>query len=158
MKFHQWVWVIPVLSWGCVPAESDTPDYRVVADVQELMLRVLEPAAEAYWDAVGWVIRGDGEQEIVPANAEEWEEVRNAAFMIAESGNLLMMGGRALDQDSWIGMSQALVEVGRTAIDAAAVRNKDAVFNAGAEVYYVCTACHAKYAVGTLRPSDTRVN
>lgn len=158
MKIHQWFWFIPVVSWGCIPSESDAPDYRVVADIQVLMLAVLEPAAEAYWDAVGWVIDEDGEQEIVPANPEEWEKVRNAAFIIAESGNLLMMGGRALDQDNWIGMSQALVEVGQTAIEAAEARDRDAVFNAGAEVYYVCTACHAEYALGTLRPSDTRAN
>ena len=158
MKIHQWFLFIPVVPWGCIPSESDAPDYRVVADIQVLMLAVLEPAAEAYWDAVGWVIDEDGEQEIVPANPEEWEKVRNAAFIIAESGNLLMMGGRALDQDNWIGMSQALVEVGRSAIEAAEARDRDAVFNAGAEVYYVCTACHAEYALGTLRPSDTRAN
>jgi len=78
--------------------------------------------------------------------------------VIAESGNLLMMGSRALDQTGWIGMSQAMVEVGRTAIEAAEARDEAAVFDAGAEVYYVCTACHAAYALGTLRPSDTRTN
>jgi hypothetical protein len=28
----------------------------------------------------------------------------------------------------------------------------------GAEVYYVCTNCHATYAVESLRPNDVRAN
>ena len=51
-----------------------------------------------------------------------------------------------------------MVQVGRTAIEAAETRDKNAVFDAGAEVYYVCTACHATYALDTLRPNDTRSN
>ena len=158
MKAHRWFWVTSALLLGCATDAPDSSSYEAVADVQELMLTVLEPAAEAYWDAVGWIIDETGEHEIAPANPEEWEAVRNAAFVIAESGNLLMMDGRALDQTSWIAMSKAMVQVGRTAIGAAEARDKNAVFDAGAVVYYVCTACHAAYALGTLRPSDERTN
>ena len=158
MKAHRWFWVTSALLLGCATDAPDSSSYEAVADVQELMLTVLEPAAEAYWDAVGWIIDETGEHEIAPANPEEWEAVRNAAFVIAESGNLLMMDGRALDQTSRIAMSKAMVQVGRTAIGAAEARDKNAVFDAGAEVYYVCTACHAAYALGTLRPSDERTN
>ncbi len=158
MKAHRWFWVTSALLLGCATDAPDSSSYETVADVQQLMLTVLEPAAEAYWDAVGWIIDETGEHEIAPANPEEWEAVRNAAFVIAESGNLLMMDGRALDQTSWIAMSKAMVQVGRTAIGAAEARDKNAVFDAGAEVYYVCTACHAAYALGTLRPSDERTN
>ena len=80
-----------------------------VADVQELMATVVEPAAEVYWDAVGWIIDASGTTEIRPGSPEEWEAVRNAAFVIAESGNLLMMEGRAVDQDAWIALSRSLI-------------------------------------------------
>ena len=158
MRIHRWLWVASALLLGCANDVPDSSNYEVVADVQELMLSVLEPAAEAYWDAVGWIIDETGEHEIAPANPEEWEAVRNAAFVIAESGNLLMMDSRVLDQTSWIAMSKAMVQVGRIAIEAAETRDKNAVFDAGAEVYYVCTACHATYALDTLRPNDTRSN
>ena len=124
-----------------------------VADVQELMATVLEPAAEVYWDAVGWIIDASGTTEIRPSSPEEWEAVRNAAFVIAESGNLLMMEGRALDQDAWMTLSRSLIDVGRRAIEAAEARDDMAVFDMGAEVYYVCTACHSTYALETLRPN-----
>ena len=55
-------------------------------------------------------------------------------------------------------MSQALVDVGRQAIDVADARDESGVFDVGAEVYQVCTNCHASFALETLRPNDERVN
>ena len=144
--------VLLTLLSGC---SADAPEERMtaVAGVQELMTTVVEPAAEVYWDAVGWIVDASGTTEIRPGSPEEWEAVRNAAFVIAESGNLLMMEGRAVDQDAWMALSQSLIEVGRRAIEAAEARDEQAVFDMGAEVYYVCTACHATYALETLRPN-----
>jgi hypothetical protein len=138
---------------------SEEPDggsvpFVPVADVQQVMATIVEPAAEVYWDAVGWIVDASGTTEIRPGSPEEWEAVRNAAFVIAESGNLLMMEGRALDQGPWIGMAEAMVDAGRRAIQAAEIRDEQAVFDMGAEVYFTCTNCHAAYAVGTLNPAD----
>lgn len=130
--------------------------FEIVADVQQTMLHVLEPAAEHYWDAVGWILDESGETAIRPTTEEEWEHVVGAAYVIAESGNLLMMEGRALDDPAWRPMSQALVDIGQVAIEAAGSRDPQAVFDAGAEVYYVCTNCHATFALQTLRPNDER--
>ncbi len=131
--------------------------FEPVADVNELMLTILEPAAERYWDAVGWIDdRDQGTIEIEPRTDEEWEAVRNAAFVIAESGNLLMIQGRAREEPDWIPMARSLVAVGREAIGAAESRDKMRVFNTGADVYYVCTNCHAIFARETLRPADER--
>ena len=153
MNARQCRWhVLLILLSGC---SADVPERRMtaVADVQELMATVVEPAAEVYWDAVGWIIDASGTTEIRPGSPEEWEAVRNAAFVIAESGNLLMMEGRAVDQDAWIALSRSLIDVGRRAIEAAEARDEMAVFDMGAEVYYVCTACHSTYALETLRPN-----
>ncbi len=79
---------------------------------------------------------------------EEWDAVRNAAYVVAESGNLLMMSSRAKDGGDWMTMSQALIDVGQRAIRAAESHDKTAVFDVGAEVYDACTNCHAKYALG----------
>jgi hypothetical protein len=137
------------------PACSGPPPtpYKPVADVKQLMASVVEPAAEIYWDAVGTIIDEQGVTEIEPATVEEWDAVRNAAYVVAESGNLLMMSSRAKDGGEWMTMSVALVDVGQRAIQAAEARNKQAVFDVGAEVYDVCTNCHAKYAVEIQRPN-----
>lgn len=131
------------------------PAFEPVADVKQLMSTILEPAAEVYWDAVGWIIDAKGTTELKPANAEEWAAVRNAAFVMAETGNLLMMKGRAPDNDAWMAMSKQMIEVSKRAIAAADARDPDAVFTVGGDVYEACTACHARYAVGTLRPSHS---
>jgi hypothetical protein len=143
---------------GCAPEPDSAEVFVPVGDARELMAHVVEPAAEVYWDAVGIIVDAEGEHEMFPRTDEEWEAVSNAAFMIAESGNLMMMEGRAPDQGAWVTMSQQLVEVGLRALEAADARNLDAVFDMGAEVYYVCTNCHAVYAVETLRPTDSRAN
>lgn len=141
---------------GCAPGGADDEPYRPVADVQELMFHVVEPAAQTYWKAVGWVLDAEGEHYIRPTSEEEWIAVENAAFMVAESGNLLMMGERALDDEGWVAMSQALVDVGERALRAAEATDEQAVFDLGAEMYFVCSNCHARYSPEILRPSDER--
>lgn len=129
------------------------PAYRPVADVKQLMASILEPGAEAYWDAVGTIIDERGTHDFAPESQEEWDAVLAGAFVVAESGNLLMMAPRAKDSGEWMAMSQKLVDVGQRAIRAAEARDRSAVFDIGAEVYDTCTACHAKYAVELMRPN-----
>jgi len=135
---------------------SEMEPYRAVADVQELMYHVVEPAAQTYWGAVGWIVDEGGEHYIRPTSAEEWLAVENAAFMVAESGNLLMMSERALDDEGWTAMSQALVDIGERSLRAAEEMDEQRVFDLGAEMYHVCSNCHAAYSPEILRPSDER--
>ncbi len=139
--------------YGCAP---EPPPFEEVADLKQLMNSVIDPAAEVYWDAVGTIFDLDGTEEIAPSTDEEWQAVRNAAIVIAESGNLLMMEGRRRGGVEWIALSRALIEVGRKALEAAEEEDTAAVFDAGAEVYYACSRCHATYAPDTLGPSFTR--
>jgi len=139
---------------GCAADAAEEPSFTPVVDVPHLMVTVIEPAAEVYWDAVGWIVDEEGTHEIVPRTPEEWEAVRNAAVVLAESGNLLLMGSRKLDDGAWVAMARAMTEVGRRAAEAAETMDPDSVFEVGGEVYAACTACHARYALETLRPSE----
>jgi hypothetical protein len=142
---------------GCASAPPESR-FDAVADVKQVMAGILEPAAEVYWDAVGTIIDTAGVQEIAPRTDAEWTVVRHAALVIAESGNLLNLEGRIRDRDRWIALSRALVDAGRVALGAAERQDARAVFDAGGRVYEACTACHAAYALETLRPSDTRTD
>ena len=135
---------------GCSPTP---PPMRHIADVKQLMNSVLEPAADAYWDGVGTIIALSGTPAIRPETTEDWDALVNHAYVIAESGNLLMLGARPKDGGEWMQMSRALVDVGEKAIRAAEAHNPQGVFDVGAEVYDVCTSCHAKYAVELVQPS-----
>lgn len=143
-----------LISSACAPDPSDSLPFEAVADDLQLMVSVIEPAAEVYWDAVGVIMDLDGTHEIEPRSDEEWEAVENAAWVLAESGNLLLMEDRARGRQHWIRMSRSMIEVGRRAVDAAVAKDPQAVFDVGAEVYFVCVGCHAAYATETIRPSD----
>jgi cytochrome c5 len=77
--------------------------------------------------------------------------VRNSAAVIAESGNLLMMPGRAFDQDQWMKDARSMIDAAMTAREAAEAKDVPALFDAGGAVYEACTACHSKYALGLKR-------
>jgi hypothetical protein len=141
-----------IVAAGCNSAPPPPP-YQPVADVKTLMSHVMEPAAEVYWDAVGVIVDDKGEHRIEPTTIEEWDAVRNAAYVVAESGNLLMMPTRAKDGGEWMAASRLMIDAAQKAIRAAEARDKDAVFDVGAEMYDSCTNCHAKYSPDIVRPN-----
>ncbi len=132
------------------------PPFKPSSDLKQLMANVVEPAADEYWDAAGWIDDAQGTMEIEPHTQEEWDAVVHHAYAIAESGNLLMLPTRAKDSDEWMRMSVALIDAGQRAIRAAEQKNKQAVFDTGAEIYDACTNCHAKYALEIQRPNATK--
>ncbi len=130
-----------ILGTGCAPQ----PAFKPVASVKQLMTATIDPAAEVVFDAVGTIISASGVEEIAPQNDAEWATVRDNALLLAESGNLLMIGDRAKDKGDWMKMSQALVDVGVVAMKAAETKNPEALFEAGGQVYEVCSQCHDRY-------------
>ncbi len=137
---------------GCAPTP---PPLRPVADVKQLMKSVLEPSADFYWDGVGTVIDQTGTTEIAPETTEDWDALVNSAYVIAESGNLLMLGTRPKDGGQWMQLSRSLVDVGEKAIRAAQAHDTKGVFDVGAEVYDVCSSCHAKYGADAPKNSGS---
>lgn len=135
-------------SSAVAPVATAEGGYTAVADVRELMASIIDPSTDVIWDAVGTIITVAGTEERTPKDDAEWAAVRRAAVIVAESGNLLLMPGRVPDDPDWIKMSQALIEVGSRAIKAAEAKDKDALFDAGGEIYVVCSACHAKFMIG----------
>ena len=130
------------LAAGCGGA---APPYKPVADVKTLMATVMDPIADVYWGAVGTVLDETGEHELSPKTAEEWDEVLRAGMIVAETGNLLMMPSRAKDGGEWMQAARNMVDKAEQAIRAAEARDKQAVFDRGAELYDACVACHVKY-------------
>jgi hypothetical protein len=147
------VFALALLS-GCDPGGNPTPArvpdlapaYRPVANVKQTMEWILDPAADVIWDSAGFVITAEGETDLAPTTDEGWEHVRNSAAVLAETGNLLMMPGRAGPPD-WVAYAQGLTAAGEVAMAAAEAHDADALFDAGGQVYQVCRACHEQYLV-----------
>ena len=132
---------------GCREQPPPPPPFKPVADLKQLMTAVIDPAADVIWGSVGTIVSEKGTEERAPKTDEEWAAVVNSAYVIAESGNLMMIGSRARDTGEWMRQSQALVAVGLRAVKAAEAKDKDAIFTVGGDIYEVCGSCHQAYAV-----------
>ena len=141
---------------ACGDAEPTGPPFTPVADVSELMLTMIDPAADAVWLAVGTIISEAGREDWEPETDEEWAVVVNGAMTIAEGGNLLMMDGRARDQDGWMRMAQDMTDAGVLAYEAAKSRDSDRIFDLGEDIYNACDRCHNLYWDGNQDPGLVR--
>jgi len=135
---------------GCNRQAADDgaakPSYVKVHDIKQLMATVVQPQADVFWKSSGSVSDEKGTHDLTPTTDEGWLRTRSAAATVTEMGNLLQTPlyaeGRKKD---WIEFSKALVEIGKRAEKAAADKNSDAMFEVGATMYDVCTACHQMY-------------
>ncbi len=133
---------------GCGPPPLP---FHPIADNKVLMRSVMEPAADRIWNAVGSVVTLEGVEEIRPTTDEEWTALGNAAITLAETGNLLMIAPRAQDGEAWNRLSRDLIDSTETAVRAIEAKDLDRIFDAGGEIYAVCSECHSQYAVEIAR-------
>ena len=99
--------------------QTSPPPFKPVTTVLELMESVIAHAAEIYWESVSVTVDEAGVHERNPQTDEEWEGVWAAGLAIAESGNLLMMTPRAVDNGAWMQFSRSLIDAGVEAAAAA---------------------------------------
>ena len=71
--------------------------------------------------------------------------VRRGAVTLAESGNLLMLRGRARDQGDWMKDAKLLVDVGNAAYKAAQAKDAAALAALAGALDASCTTCHKQY-------------
>ena len=159
-KFSLPLLIIGLLAACSAPEETATADtsgatnYNTTLNAQEIMTLVLEPAADILWDSGGWVLDASGYEELYPTTDEGWDYVRAQAAIVVEAGNMLALPGRAEDNDAWMIYAEGLSEAGILAMDAAATQNEEDFFQAGAQLYSVCTACHQGYSPDILNRFD----
>jgi hypothetical protein len=148
MKKKVLVAALLVLFSAVCHSQAPAAPYKAFTDVLQTMEWILEPAVEVIWDSAGTIITAQGSEELAPTSDEGWQEVVQAAALVAETGNLLMMPGRNAGPD-WQAYAQDLVDAGAVALNAAQARDSDALFDAGGQIYQVCLACHSQYMPGS---------
>jgi len=81
-----------------------------------------------------------------PKNDEDWGKLRNQALILIESGNLMMMEGRARDKDQWMKDARMQMDAGRLAMKAIAAKDLDKlVGDVGTAIVDSCQSCHVHY-------------
>ena len=119
-------------------AQRGPAGIRIVASVLELHEALINPASDAVFEASG----------TPPADDAGWLAARHQALVLAESGNLLMIGSRVRDNDNWMRLSRAMVDGAARAADAAAKKDATALEAATDAITVACEACHRPYRDG----------
>ena len=127
-------------------AAAAAPDVAPVATVKQIMIGITNPAAFVIYEAVGTKSSAKGVEEIAPQNDEEWAKVGSAAAAVIESGNLMLMGSRAIDKGDWVKMTHEMMDQGQKAMKAADAKDKDGIVAAGGDLNNTCDNCHARYS------------
>jgi hypothetical protein len=114
---------------------APTTGVRTIANVRELHDLMISPASDA-------VFAASSNQSL---DAKGWTDARNQALVLAESGNLLMVGTRVRDNGNWMKMSRALVDAAALAASAAEKRDAKALEAATDSITTACMECHRPY-------------
>ena len=167
------------------PAASSQPEYLPTATVKDLMLSVIDPAADVVWLSVTTVVDDKGLVETQPITDEDWTKVRHGAVTLMEAANLLMIPGRrvarpgeksetpgielepeemdaliAKDRAAWNAHAKDLHDVMSSVIQAIDAKDADKVFELGELIEVACETCHKNYwypnEVIPPFPSDTK--
>ena len=140
-----------LVSTAAMTSGCSTQPYQPVATIEQIMEASVEPTSNAVFDAAAWV---NGVQVGGPRTDDDWKMVQANALMLAEAGNLLLMGSRAKDQVGWVTRTQAMMDAANEAARAAQAKNTEAIFNAGTKIYRACLGCHLQYInPATVKPS-----
>jgi lipocalin-like protein len=122
-----------LLFGACLSAQS-----QPVGTMSDLMVRIIYPAS----DAIFYI------STRTPTTEAEWGDLQGKALAVAEAANLLMMPGRARDQDRWMADAKLMLDAGRTAYRAARAKDVAALEAVNDDLYTSCTSCHQHYRPG----------
>ncbi|HEV7691724.1 MAG TPA: cytochrome c [Hyphomonadaceae bacterium] len=149
-----------------------TPEMRPYASIQELMLNMVDPSAEALWASVSATYSRSGAVINEPKSEEDWAALRGHALILAEAGNLLIMkdrpvavkGGKVADEGSpgilttfqiqaqiaqnparFAERARALQDKAEKMVQAIDRKDASAIELIGGELDEACEACHKKY-------------
>ncbi|HWK52798.1 MAG TPA: hypothetical protein VNR18_00375, partial [Hyphomicrobiales bacterium] len=152
------------------PAPASYSEFNTTATIRDVMNTLIDPSADALWEAVRFEVDEDGEHDFSPQTEEEWQALRYEAVSIIEGGNALMLPDRHVappgattefpeyefipeeveaklreDRQSWIGFAQGLQNAAVQALQAIEDRNVDQLIEYGALLDEACESCHSQY-------------
>jgi len=119
-------------------AMAQAPSYQNIGNMSQLMINIIFPTS----DALFYIERNP------PKNDVDWNIIRNQALTLAESGNLLLMPGRARDQDEWVKDTKFMMDVSTKAFKAAQAKDMDGILALSEDLANSCIKCHLKYRPG----------
>lgn len=123
------------LALAAATAQAQESGAASTSSVTEIMKAMTIPGSNAVWN-VG---------RNPPRDEAAWQALRNRAVLLAESGNLLLTGGRAKDDAVWRKTARMMAASGAAALRAAKARDAAGVAAAGNLAVDACEMCHERH-------------
>ncbi|MDR0781824.1 MAG: hypothetical protein LBF16_14225 [Pseudomonadales bacterium] len=165
---------------ACAPAEKAAApstaaavqysEFNTTATIRDVMNALIDPNADALWNAVRFDKTEEGDHEYRPETDEDWLAMRHAAVSIIEGGNALMIPGRRvappgsttefplyefmpdevqakLDENrvAWDAFAQNLQAGAIQTLGAIEARDAEKLSEFGGALDAACEACHVQY-------------
>ena len=152
------------------PAVVTQPDFQPTASVQDLMRWMIDPPADALWDAVVTTVTGDGIEEVRPETDGDWRRLERQAILLVEAGNLLQIGDRRIaseesesalpgidlapeeiavlvaeNRNTWLRLARELHDAGVVILTAIRAHDVNALLKGGDRLDVACENCHARF-------------
>ena len=162
---------------GCSAPKPANQPLEMAATIKDIMDSMIDPSGDFMFEAVAEISDENGITQRAPRTDEEWKEVRNRAFILFESANLLMMEGRRVaqpgdkaefpevelepdeiqkliddDRPSFLRRAHRLQEAANMALKASDARDTKALFKSIEQLDRACENCHLHY----WYPKDSR--
>src|SRR5439155_7784288 len=125
----------PLQNPAASAGQADVVRAQPVGTMSDLMVKIIYPAS----DAVFYIATREPKTEV------EWSELQGKTLALAESANLLLMPGRARDQDRWMQDAKLLLDAGTAAYRAARRKDVAALEAVNDQLLTSCTSCHQHY-------------
>src|SRR5690242_18934644 len=109
--------------------------FQPVGTMSQLMIDIIYPTSNDLFYI----------ERTTPTTDAEWGAIERSALTVAESGNLLMMPGRARDQGASTKHSKMLVDAGTKAFKAANAKDTNPILALNAALLTSYTTCHLQY-------------
>jgi hypothetical protein len=124
-----------------VPAASHT--------VQQIMVGLVDPAADGIWNSVGSIVTPTSEETWAPSTDTDWRRLEGHARAIARGADALVDPIRVNGRDDWAGPARALRTASAAALAAAQRRDTAAIYAASEQLLDACQQCHKHYWLPT---------
>ena len=152
------------------PLAPPLPEFQPTVSVEDIMRTMIDPSADAMWDAVVTTVTDTGVEEVRPKTEEDWLPLERSAIMLVEAGNLLLIDGRRIasegsvseqpgvelepdeiaarvanDRNGWMRLALELHDSGVVILNAVRARDVEGLLGGGHRLDVACTNCHTRF-------------
>jgi hypothetical protein len=117
--------------------------------VQQLMVGLVDPAADGVWNSLGSIVTPTSEETWAPSTDTDWQRLEGHARALARGADALIEPARVNGREDWAVPARALRSASAAALVAAQRRDPAAISAASEQLLDACQQCHKHYWLPT---------